>query len=211
MTTSNESGEIGGKDPRDAHAIVVGGSITGLLATRALTEHFRAVTLIERDHFPEDPSFRKGVPQMRHVHVLLKRGERIMAYYFPELLPELLAGGADLSIWAATCAGSTSATGRLACGVDFFCQSRGFLEMKIRERLATLPGVRILDECDVAGYTIDAGGHIDGVKVHRAAGTEEHFTADLVVDASGRGSRTPQWLEQLGFEKPPIWQPKVSM
>ncbi len=213
MTLSNENRDSVGKDRRGAHAIVVGGSITGLLATRALTEHFRSVTLIERDRFPDDSSFRKGVPQMRHVHVLLKQGERIIAHYFPELLPELIAGGAHLIDMGGDLRWFNFGNWktRFKSGVDFFCQSRGFLEMKIRRCLALLPEVRILDECDVAGYTIDAGRRIDGVKVHRAGGTEEHLAADLVVDASGRGSRTPQWLEQLGFGKPAEIEVKVDV
>jgi 2-polyprenyl-6-methoxyphenol hydroxylase-like FAD-dependent oxidoreductase len=213
MTLANESGDTPGKDLRGAHAIVVGGSITGLLATRALTDHFRSVTLIERDHFPDGPDFRKGVPQMRHVHVLLKQGERIMAHYFPELLPELIAGGAHLIDMGGDLRWFNFGNWktRFKSGVDFFCQSRGFLEMKIRARLAGLRGVRILDECDVAGYTVGAGGRIGGVRVHRPDAAEEHLEADLVVDTSGRGSRTPQWLERLGFGKPAENEVKVDV
>lgn len=213
MTTLNDGNANAAQEHGGKHAIVVGGSITGLLATRALSEHFRSVTLIERDRLHDDSSFRKGVPQMRHVHVLLKAGERIMAHYFPELLPELIAGGARLIDMGGDLRWFNFGNWktRFKSGVDFFCQSRGFLERKIRGRLATLPGVRILDGCDVAGYTIAADGRIDGVKLHRADGTEERLTADLVVDASGRGSRTPQWLEQLGFGKTAETEVKVDV
>lgn len=54
------------------HAIVIGGSIAGLVAARVLADHFARVTVIERDRFPEKPEFRKGVPQSRHLHALLE-------------------------------------------------------------------------------------------------------------------------------------------
>ncbi len=173
-------------------AIVIGGSITGLLATRALSEHFNSVTLVERDGFPDGPDFRKGLPQMRHVHVLLKQGERVMAHYFPALLPELIAGGAQLIDMGGDLRwfnfGNWKA--RFRSGVDFFCQSRGFLEWKIRQHVASLPRVRILDEYEVAGYTVDGGGRLTGVRIGRTGQAVDHLGADLVVDASGRGSRT---------------------
>ena len=62
-------------------AIVIGGSIAGLLAARVLTEHFNRVTIIERDTLPDTPDFRKGVPQAHYPHILLKRGELIMGLF----------------------------------------------------------------------------------------------------------------------------------
>ena len=45
------------------HAVVVGGSMAGLLATRILADYFEHVTLIERDTLARAPEPRKGVPQ----------------------------------------------------------------------------------------------------------------------------------------------------
>jgi 2-polyprenyl-6-methoxyphenol hydroxylase-like FAD-dependent oxidoreductase len=204
MTLSDTYGASSSSGLEGGRAIVVGGSITGLLAARALSEHFSSVTLVERDRFPDGPCFRKGLPQMRHVHVLLKQGERVIAHYFPGLLPELIEGGAHLIDMGGDLRWFNFGNWKARCqsGMDFFCQSRGFFEWKIRQRVASLDGVRMLDECDVAGYTLDSTGRISGVKIHRAPGTEDRLDAELVVDASGRGSRTPQWLDQLGFGKP---------
>src|ERR1041385_5029468 len=81
------------------HAIVIGGSIAGLLAARVLTEHFKRVTIIERDTLPDTPNFRKGVPQAHHPHILLKRGELIMERLFPGLVDQLqVAGGVQVNI-----------------------------------------------------------------------------------------------------------------
>jgi len=214
MTTSSADGRFLGSGVRAARAIVIGGSITGLLAARALTEHFTSVSLVERDSFPDGPDFRKGLPQMRHVHVLLKQGERVMEHYFPELLPELIAGGAHLIDMGGDLRWFNFGNWktRFQSGVDFFCQTRGFLEWTIRQRVASLDGVSILDNCEVLGYTLEPTGRVSGVRIRRAGETaDDNLEAELVVDASGRGSRTPQWLDSLGFGKPTETEVRVDV
>jgi hypothetical protein len=76
------------------HAIVIGGSMAGLLAARVLSEHFERVTIIERDHLLDDAEPRKGVPQGRHVHTLLAGGAAILGAYFPDLFAALAQDGA---------------------------------------------------------------------------------------------------------------------
>ena len=56
------------------HAIVIGASMGGLLAARALSDFYAVVTVLERDAFPQSDIPRKGVPQGRHAHGLLARG-----------------------------------------------------------------------------------------------------------------------------------------
>ena len=73
------------------HAVVIGGSMTGLLAARVLSDHFEQVTMIERDRLTGDAEARKGIPQGRHVHGLLARGAAIMGEYFPDLFLTLPA------------------------------------------------------------------------------------------------------------------------
>ena len=74
---------------RSGHALVIGGSMAGLLAARVLSESFGRVTIVERDHFSEGPAFRKGVPQSRHLHVFMMRGRMISDRLFPGLSEEL--------------------------------------------------------------------------------------------------------------------------
>jgi 2-polyprenyl-6-methoxyphenol hydroxylase-like FAD-dependent oxidoreductase len=172
-----------------------------------LAPHFERVTLIERDLLPDAPEARKGVPQIRHVHVLLKRGETIIAQYFPGILDELRAAGSN----CIDMAGDTrwfhfgAWKPRFKSGMEFYCQSRPFLEWKIRSRVAATPGVEILEGAQAKNFLTDASrSRVTGVKVARKddAGREEALAADLVVDASGRGSRTPAWLAELGFPEP---------
>src|SRR5712691_10809938 len=76
------------------HAIVVGGSMAGLLAARVLADHFDRVTIVDRDRLPVQAKFRDGVPQSRHLHALLKRGLNVLEELFPGLESELLAAEA---------------------------------------------------------------------------------------------------------------------
>ena len=55
----------------NSHAIVLGGSMAGLLTARVLSDHFAQVTIVERDPVRNQPESRKGQPQTRHLHILL--------------------------------------------------------------------------------------------------------------------------------------------
>ena len=76
------------------HAIVLGGSMAGLGAARALADHFECVTLVERDALSDGTRHRKGVPQGQHAHGLLPAGYRVLSGYFPQMMDELAADGA---------------------------------------------------------------------------------------------------------------------
>ena len=212
MSTTNGTGDrFGG-----GHAIVIGGSMAGLIATRVLANHFERVTLIERDAMPDSPEARKGVPQMRHVHVLLKRGETILGQFFPGIVDELKSAGSHLLDMA----GDTrwyhfgGWKPRFKSGMEFLSQSRPLLEWKIRGRVAETPGVTIRERTDVLRYLADSSsGRITGVRLQAKDQSvlEEDLQADLVVDASGRGSRTPQWLGALGYDAPEETQITVDI
>ena len=64
-------------------AVVVGGSMAGLLATRVLAAHFEQVVVVERDRLPEGPEHRKGVPQDWQPHLVLGRGRLAIERLFP--------------------------------------------------------------------------------------------------------------------------------
>ena len=112
------------------HAVVIGGSMAGLLAARVLAAHFRRVTVVERDCFPQTPTFRKGVPQSRHAHVLLTRGRTLLERLFPGLAAELQAAGASTVAWPGDVLWLTPAgwSTRFRPGFPFLCCSRDLLE-----------------------------------------------------------------------------------
>jgi 2-polyprenyl-6-methoxyphenol hydroxylase-like FAD-dependent oxidoreductase len=181
-------------------AVVVGGSLTGLMAAAALARHCARVTLVERDALAAGPEARKGVPQARHVHVLLKEGERILADLFPGLVAELVAAGATVVDMARDTHwfyfGAWKA--RFASGVEFLSQSRSFLEWRVRQRLAALPNVTLRPETEVRGLVLDEARRVRGVRVTGA----DRLDADLVVDATGRVSRATAWLADAGLAPP---------
>ncbi|MGB6296294.1 MAG: hypothetical protein WBF90_08920 [Rivularia sp. (in: cyanobacteria)] len=72
-------------------AVVIGGSIAGLLTARVLAESFESVTIIESDKLPLQPDKRKGVPQSVQPHVLFTKGYRILEELFPGIGNDLSA------------------------------------------------------------------------------------------------------------------------
>jgi 2-polyprenyl-6-methoxyphenol hydroxylase-like FAD-dependent oxidoreductase len=186
-----------------SHAIVLGGSIAGLCAARALAEHFSRVTLIERDVLDDSIAARKGVPQGNHLHTLLASGGRVLERMFPGFREALIARGAtpDDIAGARYCIAGV----RLAAAqseLELLRMSRPLLEGYIRERVLALPNLTLLDACDIIGLTV-ADDVVRGVRiVRRQLQLEQWLPSDLVVDATGRGSKLPSWLRDFGFEMP---------
>jgi pimeloyl-ACP methyl ester carboxylesterase/flavin-dependent dehydrogenase len=192
-------------------AVVIGGSMAGMLAARALADHFDHVTVVDRDRFPQDPEFRPGVPQSRHLHVLLARGLDIAERLFPGIAGELIDAGATPLEWP-TDAVLLSPRGwskRFAPGIQFVSCRRELLEWTVRRSVAERANVRLLEGQQVTGLV--SGGDrrtVRGVRLraHRPGddGGEamDELHAGLVVDASGRHSKGPEWLASLGYEPP---------
>src|SRR5579883_1887172 len=79
--------------PRQGRAVVVGGSVAGLLAARVAAERFAEVTVIERDRLPDGPAARTGTPQAEHTHALLDRGKAIIERLFPGFFADMATYG----------------------------------------------------------------------------------------------------------------------
>jgi 2-polyprenyl-6-methoxyphenol hydroxylase-like FAD-dependent oxidoreductase len=196
------------------HALVLGGGIAGLLAARVLSESFAAVTVVDRDAIPEEPAPRRGVGQARHIHALLARGQHVLEELFPGLTAALSAGGAPTGDML----GDTRMhlNGHRLCpgpsGLLIISASRALLEHHIRRRVAALDGVTFAPPADVTGL-VAAGRRVTGARLLRRAdgSAEETVPADLVVDATGRGSRAPHWLAALGFARPPEERIRVDL
>src|SRR5215212_6520103 len=187
------------------HAVIAGGSIAGLLAARVFADHFGQVTLIERDQIARSPEPRKGVPQGPHTHGLLVRGRSILEDLFPGLVEDLCAAGA-VSINAGREFGWHHAGGwrsRHDSGLILLSLSRPLLECAIAERVQRLPNVAVLDRVRLEGFRSNAKDRVTGIRVRLLSSKQtEAIAADLVTDATGRGSATPQWLSELGFAAP---------
>jgi 2-polyprenyl-6-methoxyphenol hydroxylase-like FAD-dependent oxidoreductase len=188
------------------HAIVIGASLGGLLAARVLLDFYTTVTVLERDAFPAADTPRKGVPQGRHTHGLLARGSAVLEELFPGYNNEVVAhsGGlfgdvANDVTWIGhnvmLANGKSELIGLLA--------SRPVLEGHLRRRLLALPNMCSIENCAVQGLASDpARKSVTGVRAHVDGKPDETIKADLVVDATGRGSSSAAWLEELGYPPP---------
>ena len=192
---------------RNNHAIVLGGSIAGLMAARVLTDHFALVTLVERDRLPNGAENRKGVPQGRHIHTLLTSGYETLLKYFPNMKTALEADGATIGDSSESFRSFRDGAyyPRYHSGLVTTFQSRALLEAEIRLRLRDLPNMRFVDGADVESIAATADGRrVSGamVRLQGSTGPVERIDADLIVDASGRGSQAPKWLAALGYSAP---------
>jgi len=191
-------------------AVVLGASMAGLLAARALCDFFETVTVVERDVLPDNAASRRGVPQGRHPHGLLTRGAQALEELFPGVLDELLLAGVpyfdgrDLSKLHYNLNGHRMISTGSAEDFTAYLISRPFLEYHVRRRVRAIANVTLLDGHDVVALTSTPDrGRITGVRtVNRRSREESMLAADLVVDATGRGARTPAWLESLGYPRP---------
>ena len=181
-------------------AIVIGGSIAGLLTARVLSDYFDRVIILDRDELPATPQARRGVPQSVQPHVLFAKGYRILAEFFPGIKEQLEANGALSIDWAREfkhfVEGHWGVKAEASDIVSVTC-SRYLLEWTIRQELLKLPGIEILESSKVTGLICDRQNRITGVKLNSG-----ELNAELVVDASGRSSQAPQWLEQIGTPAP---------
>lgn len=195
------------------HAVVVGGSIAGLCAARVLADHYDRVTVYERDELPDEPVNRSAIPQGQHVHLLMARGADELEALFPGLLGDMVAANVPVvenrprSIHFEA-GGHLLGTGQtLESNFTAYVPSRGQLEWQIRRRVSVLPNVQVLRR-GVSEPQYDPGAaRVTGLVLDDG----EKVETDMVVDASGRGSRLPVWMEQWGFERPPEESIKVGV
>ncbi len=193
------------------HAIVIGSSFAGLTAARVLSDYFTKVTVIDRDGSPDPTEFRRGTPQTRHAHRLLPRGQMILEQQFPGLVDELLALGAvaiedseDISFSYEV--GWQTATYRR--NWVSLSSSRPLLDATIYRRLAAFPNVNFMQGYEATGLMVRGRREkAAGVELlcRRCQSAAFELPADLVVDASGRNSKAPQWLASLGYTPPEEW------
>ncbi|MFD9303790.1 NAD(P)/FAD-dependent oxidoreductase [Streptomyces sp. NPDC060048] len=180
------------------HAVVIGGSLSGLLAAAVLAEH-ATVTIIEADTLPAGPEPRRGLPQARHTHLLWSGGARAIEAILPGITDDWTAAGAfrrslPTDLVTKTAQGWLPRHGEMQFNIS--C-SRDLLDSVIRSRVIGLAGVTTLQQSRVRGLEGTAD-RITGVRVDTGGEENRLVTADLVVDASGRGSRARTWLEALG-------------
>jgi len=191
-------------------AIVVGSGIAGLTSARVLSDHFDHVTLLDSDEIPKSADVRSGAAQSRHLHTLLPGGLDILSDLFPNLENALDKQGgmtAGPSGWyALTSHGKTYRISRFQPTPNSDpdrpnktrIQTRPLLELCIRQQVEALPNVDVIYQAK-AGHIETQSNQVTGVSLQ---GIQKALKADLVVDASGRASKSLEWLKQMSGDLP---------
>jgi len=177
------------------------------MTARVLADFFERVTVLERDEIEDRPLARKSVPQANHLHGLLQGGQQVLSSLYPDFTNELRALGATRAVvgrdivWHLPDGKAYNVTGSLRApfdpGFDAHCASRGLIEFLVRRRTVSLPNVT-LESGVTVHELICTEGRVRGARDENG----RSFDAALVVDAGGRGSRSPRWLSAMGFPAP---------
>jgi 2-polyprenyl-6-methoxyphenol hydroxylase-like FAD-dependent oxidoreductase len=189
-------------------AVVLGGSVAGLLAARVLADHADTVVVIDRDDPGESPEARATVPQGTQIHALLPSGLRQLERWFPGFREWALGVGAcaaPAEMRRSYVDGKRKVLGSRA---GMLSGSRPFLESLIRRRTLELPNVKTIT-ARVTGLVFD-GDAVTGVR-YESGGEQGVERADFVVDAMGRSSRLGDWLADAGWERPAMRRMTVDL
>ncbi|WP_326563275.1 FAD-dependent oxidoreductase [Micromonospora sp. NBC_01796] len=194
-------------------AVVLGGSIAGLMAARVLSDHAEEVLIIERDPSEVDVGPRPGVPQGSQVHALLPAGQAQLERWFPGFAKEAFQAGAPLP---------TGGTGKVFLNgvlrtapmsrpqVPGLITTRPFLEALVRKRTLAIGNITMVPG-RADGLVFD-GNRVAATRYVPDGGTEPvTVTTDLVVDAMGRSSRLGDWLDNSGWTRPPMRRMPIKL
>ncbi len=198
------------REKRLAHAIVLGGSVAGLLAARVLAHHAERVTLVERDDLPDAALHRKGTPQSRHANNLHPRAMPLLDAWFPGLTDELERAGAVPVADEVRAVIRGLRYARTHGAPTTFLLTRPLLDAILRRRVRALGNVNFATECDVTGLCVDRAGNVAGVLLRNEHG-ETSLAGELVVDAMGRGTRARRWLSAFGYAEPSVTEVGVNV
>ena len=187
------------------HAIIVGAGMGGLVAAKTLSGHFGHVTVLERDVLSSDAEPRQGTPQARHLHALLAGGLSALRELLPSIETELEQAGA---VRLATEDLRMERPGfdpypQRELGLSWLSVSRPLLEFVTRQAVKRQKNIELLGNCRVKEFVgIPDGSAVTGVRYETSDGRIETISADLVVDASGRGILSFAALDSMGLAKP---------
>jgi 2-polyprenyl-6-methoxyphenol hydroxylase-like FAD-dependent oxidoreductase len=195
-------------------AIVLGGSMAGLCGARVLRDAFDEVVVIEREKLPTGPEIRDGAPQTSQPHSMLEAGRVTLNGLFPGFGEAVRAEGGlklDMSddvVWYDRGGIAAEADADLPA----LYASRPLFEHVVRERIREFDDITIRDECSFVSYEHSADeNRITGVRFRDEDGVTTTLDATVTVDATGRTSRTPAWLERHGYPVPDVEQVSVDV
>ncbi|WP_374077964.1 FAD-dependent monooxygenase [Bdellovibrio bacteriovorus] len=176
-------------------ALVIGGGIAGLMAAHVLSEHFQSVIVLEKDASVGVDFPRGGVPQGAHLHVLLKRGQKILKDLMPEIHDDFRAcpsiDWAEDTVWE----NRLGEFPRYPSPVRTRSMSRPLLESRIYSHVKQNPRISFERE-EVAEI------HIDKKQVGFVRCRSQRILyADLVILAGGQYFPMKRIFSQFPIEK----------
>jgi 2-polyprenyl-6-methoxyphenol hydroxylase-like FAD-dependent oxidoreductase len=187
-------------------AVVIGAGMAGLTAAGALADRFDRVVVLERDTLPSEPTYRAGTPQARHVHGLLLSGQRALSELFPGFEQDLARAGAvplRVGLDVRVERPGYDPFPQRDLGWFGYAASRPAIERAVRQRVEGCANITLRQRCRVQEISGSPNGEaVTGVRYENGNGASETITADLVVDASGRGTLTLDLLRSLGRPLP---------
>ncbi|MBV9396900.1 MAG: hypothetical protein JO062_02915 [Bryobacterales bacterium] len=187
--------------------IVAGGSIAGLSSALVLARAGHEIVLVERDHVEVNGTSapaafewrRDGIPHFQQPHALLPRGRLLMLQELPDVYRQLLDAGALEYDCSRIIPGPSQPEDKelIALAVR-----RPLIEWALRRAIAREPRVEVFEATRITGFAGRPGTipHIDGVRTARGA----EIRGDAVVEALGRTSPAPMWIEELAGMPPAI-------
>jgi 2-polyprenyl-6-methoxyphenol hydroxylase-like FAD-dependent oxidoreductase len=188
------------------HAVVVGAGIGGLTAAKALSSHFEKVTVLERDALPSKPQARTGTPQSRQVHVLLRGGLDALTRFFPDFETELERAGAVRARVGSEIRIESPGFDPFPqrdLAFDTLCMTRPLVEFVARRLVEQQGNIAFQPLCRVTRFLTSPDQlAVVGVRYDAAGGESTTLAADLVVDASSRGTLTLEALDAIGMPRP---------
>ena len=197
-------------------AVVLGAGVAGLLAGRVLADTYREVLIVDRDQLDDTDAPRRAVPQGHHIHGLLASGHQIIESMFPGITEELASDGVPVGDFGTSLGWYFDGRmmRRTRTGLVCVSASRPVLEQRLRRRVRVLPNVTLAERTDILGLLTApdrlrvTGVHLQSRDTNSAVRSVE---ADLVVDATGRGSRAPMWFADLGLPRVPEERIKIDL
>ena len=177
---------------------VLGAGVAGLATTLALARDGHEVVLVDRDEIIADepldaPNWpRRGIPHFLQAHAFTSRGRLELKEHFPDVFQALLDAGADdIPLWR-------KLPGELRPEDDDLAMvgvRRSLIEWALRRSVLAEGGISVMSGVTAVGLEAEPSPTPVVRAVRTTAGAVE---ADLVVDAMGRRSQVPGWIESLG-------------
>ncbi|MFV2013450.1 MULTISPECIES: FAD-dependent oxidoreductase [unclassified Micromonospora] len=202
-------------DKKPRRALVLGGSYAGLFAARVLTEQYDEVLIVDRDKLVGVRGPRRGRPQGKQINAMHVRGLQVTEELFPGIIDSLIADGCPTGDYAGSCRWYFNGKPLVREDIGYIAvpATAPLMERHLRERVEQLPRVRFVERRDVVGLLATPdGSRITGARLRDLdSNRDEEIKAELVIDATGRGSRTPVMLTELGYERVPEDRIKINL